>query len=301
MPTVSVIIPAFNALETIDESLRSLRGQSFADFETIVVDDGSTDGTADHVAAAFPEVILCRQRNGGPAAARNAGAEVATGEWLAFLDADDLWLPWRLELQLAGAAKHPDVDLWAGDIQLIGLDDEELSAPGELPPINWVELSDLAVSNRLATTTVLLRRDLFQELGGFDTRFRGPEDYELWLRVAARGRIALIEYPLVRYRVTPDSLSRNDQRFLPEVEAVLRKAYGPGGVLAGDSRYAEALACQYVSCSWMAYQSGARRRAVWLMLRSLARYPRPLNVRKIGRAGRLKLLLRYLLLAPSLH
>jgi hypothetical protein len=107
------------------------------------------------------------------------------------------------------------------------------------------------------------------EVGGFDEQFRGPEDYDLWLRIAARGRVMKIEAPLSRYRVVPGSLSRDERGFLPEVMRVLDKAFGERGVLAARPELRDvARSSQYWSASWMAFCSGSRWRAVNLWIRA---------------------------------
>ena len=284
VPDVSVIIPAYNAANTLRETLDSLDRQDSRDFEVILVDDGSSDGTAEMARELLPGGRVVSQPNGGPAAARNAGAAHAKGEWLAFLDADDVWLPWRLSTQLALAAEHPKVALWCG--RTAGMQ-EEVPKPRSR---QWTELglADFAVLNPVSTTTVLLRNAAFHAAGEFDERFRGPEDYDLWIRVAAAATIGKIEIPLSRYREEPGSLSLDDRRFLPEVLGVLDKAYGPGGALRGYASKRRARATQEVHASWMAYRRRARGTALALLARSVLEWPRPLP------KSRLKYAFRYI-------
>ena len=264
---VSVIIPAYKAEHTIAAALDSVLAQAAGSMEVIVVDDASPDATLAGVDAWLREHpgggrLIAMPRNGGPAAARNRGAAEARGEWLAFLDSDDLWLPWRLATQLALAARHPDVDLWCGGT--IGLD----CALPEMPPLGGVKfrpvsLDDFLVANPVATTTVLLRREAFRKAGGFDEQFRGPEDYDLWMRVAAAGRLAHLDCPLGRYRSETGSLSMDDRKFLPQVLRVVAKAFGMGGVFHDRPGLRNmAVAAQYWSASWMAFQRNDRFAAV---------------------------------------
>ena len=247
-----------------------------------MVDDGSQDETPAIVAAHPLGARLLRQANAGPGAARNAAAAVAQGEWLAFLDADDAWMPDRLAQQLAAAAQYPATELWCGEIAIRYGQEPFAPAPPPphpLPPPRWVTLDDLALRNiYVATSTVLVRRAAFAAVGGFDVRFRGPEDYDLWLRLAHRQPLGRLPLPLAWYRVRPGSLSHDDRRFLPQVLRVLAKAYGPGGVLAGRPTLGQAQAWQYQSCAWMAAQTGAPWRAAALVARSLCRWPRPLRI-----------------------
>ncbi len=362
MPFVSIIIPAYNSAATIGETLRSLDAQEYRDFETIVVDDGSQDNTAAIVERDFPSVRVLRQANGGPAAARNAGARQATGDWLAFLDADDAWLPWRLAMQIQLAGEHPEFAMWCGET--VGLEEAQMGEgrrvggsecrgiggtgcrsnqapstthegkiskhpassaatdyavasqtpstknaqrPTQNPqpsshargrsapcsalraPFAPLPLAAFGCVNPVATSTVLIRRDVFEATGGFDRQFRGPEDYDLWMRVAGVAKIAKIAAPLSRYREELGSLSMDERRFLPEVMRVLDKAYGRDGALHGVGRKRQAQAIQYVHASWMAYRRGNRVAALAHLLKSLLRWPWPLP------KPRWKYLIRYLL------
>ena len=290
--SVSVIVPAYNTGAHLAGALRSALQQSRPPTEIIVVNDGSTDDTTAVAASFAPQVRLVRQTNAGPASARNHGARLASGEWLAFLDADDEWLSWRLEVQFAQAERHPDVIMWCG--QTTSLESEVRSQKSEVQT-RKLSLADFAVCNPVATTTVLLRREAFERAGGFDERFRGPEDYELWMRIAAQGAIGLIEWPLARYRVEPGSLSMDDRRFLPQVLAVLDKAYAVTGVLHGLGNQKQALATQYSSASWMAFVHGRRGQALTLLLHSFTIWPKPLRLPSKAKWHRARLAVRYLI------
>lgn len=202
--TVSVVIPAYNAAEWISEAIASALAQTSPPLEIIIIDDGSTDSTAD-VAGRFPAPVrLLRKPNGGPAAARNFGIAAAAGEWIALLDADDRWAPTKLEKQLALA--EPDVVLIH-----TGLENEE-DEPG-LP--DRLGFEDLWQANRIANSSVLVRRDTVIALGGFDEdpRLKSVEDYHFWLRLAfSGGRIAFCREPLTFYR-RGAGLSSNTVKF----------------------------------------------------------------------------------------
>jgi hypothetical protein len=136
-------------------------------------------------------------------------------------------------------------------------------------------LDELAVHNPVATSTVLVRRAAVLAAGGFDPQFRGPEDYDLWLRVAARERVVFLDAPLARYRLVTGSLSLDDRRFLPEILRVLDKAYGRGGVLRGRPGEGRARGYHTLACSWMAAERGDIGRALRLFTRSLGYWPWP--------------------------
>lgn len=280
---ISAVIPAFNNAGTIVEALESVAAQTCPVAETIVVDDGSTDKTAEVARAcmercALPGVVL-NQANAGPAAARNRGVAAASGEWVAFLDADDAWLPWKLEAQFRGVCENPEVCVWCGPSIPFGVESPSPPSATERLCHCPVTLQELDTRNPVATSTVLVRRNLLQSVGGFDERFRGPEDYDLWLRLAARAEIRLIDAPLCRYRYSKGSLSADDRAFLPQVLSVLDKAYGPGGVLHGTAAKRRAKAYHYLACSWMAAERGALARACRLFGMSLVQWPWRFNGR----------------------
>jgi len=181
MNSVSVIVPVFNGEAFIRDALASVRNQTVAPLETIVVDDGSTDRTAELVQS-MPGVTLIRQRNAGPSAARNAALARASGEWIAFLDADDIWLPHKLQRQLALAAQRPE-------LQIVMATHLPFLAKGTHLP-NWLNpqwLKDGA--DTFAPSVVLARRTLFKSVGLFNESLRISEDFE-WF---ARARVAGVE------------------------------------------------------------------------------------------------------------
>jgi glycosyltransferase involved in cell wall biosynthesis len=177
MSGVSVVVPAYNAASTIRGCLESVRKQTIPDVEILVVDDGSEDETAS-IAAAVPGVRVMRQGNAGPASARNRGIAAASGEWIAFLDADDEWTDSRkLEKQLACALSH--------GAALVG-------ASGHGGPDTAVGLRRLLRGNPFVTSTVLAAKAAIVECGGFELGRYYSEDYLLWLRmVARRGKAVL--------------------------------------------------------------------------------------------------------------
>ncbi|MDA0323633.1 MAG: glycosyltransferase family A protein [Verrucomicrobia bacterium] len=292
--TVSVVIPAYNAEGTILEALQSVSAQTVAPFEVIVVDDVSQDATLRTIQESGSTCRLIeRSENGGPASARNEGIGASSGEWIAFLDGDDAWLPWRLDLQLRLAEAHPSVAAWCGET--IGLEDgvDDPHQPGDMDPASdLIELNEFVRHNPVATSTVLVKKSVLDEVGGFDPSFRGPEDFDLWMRIAATHEIRRVEWPISRYRVHVGSLSMDDRTFLPQVLNVLDKAYSDGGAMTSHPEWRiGAESNQYWNASWMAFNRGSRSDAVRLWWKAYTRNRKAENA--IPRQW-VRLLVRYL-------
>ncbi len=188
MKKISVVIPTYNREQTILRAVQSVLNQTYTDLEVLVVDDGSTDATGEVVSRIEDDRVryIPLERNGGVANARNIGVQMSEGEWLAFQDSDDSWREDKLEKQIAYAEKHPEYGMIYGCYLTHFEDGRELTAP----PKPWPEtmegdlLNTLLVRNVIGAPTVLVRRQLFLESGGFDTAYKSLEDWEFVLRFA---------------------------------------------------------------------------------------------------------------------
>ena len=176
MPRVSVQIPAYNSGRFIANAIESILSQTYHSFEIIVIDDGSTDNTAD-VVSRYPQVRYLRQKHSGISAARNRGVEEANGEYIAFLDADDLWTPDKLEKQMAYLEEHPQCQMVFSEIENF-IDEEVESVSHRQSEILETELEYCLVS-------CLMKRSLFTRYGGFDENYGYGEDTELLARLKA--------------------------------------------------------------------------------------------------------------------
>lgn len=274
-PAVSVIIPAYNAAGFVRRAVDSVLAQTCADFELLVVDDGSTDGTRDVLASYGAKLRVLAQPNGGPAAARNHGLRYAQGDYVAFLDADDHWLPQKLERQLQLMSARPDVGFCSTATSVV----TEAGAPagdwpcgvgsGPLPDLLFMRSA--AVSG--STSGVLARRVLLMELGGFDVTLRGFEDPDLWIRLAAQAGYACISEPLTVVVRTPGSVSNHLPGMRAATLASFRKNRGllPPARRGGYWRAACAGALtDYAKTAWRA---GDRRQALAWTLEALMRAP----------------------------
>jgi glycosyltransferase involved in cell wall biosynthesis len=214
LPTFSVVVAAYNAARTLPATIRSVLAQTRSDFELIVVDDGSADGTADAARNARDErVLYVRQQNLGPAAARNAGIEKATGTLVSFLDSDDLWLPDYLETMAAAFDAEPGAglaftDAWRLDDTTRRVHRRTIMSqqhPPARPPTDPEELLAALLERNFVYTSATVRRGMLTAAGGFKTLTRS-EDYELWLRLAAQGaRFVNTRKILAVYRDRPGS------------------------------------------------------------------------------------------------
>ncbi|PRC90960.1 glycosyltransferase family 2 protein [Solimicrobium silvestre] len=211
---VSVIIPAFNAAETISRAVGSVLIQDVDSLEIIIVDDGSTDDTFIAVTELMQlhSVIRLLQmpKNGGVSAARNYGIREAKGKFLAFLDADDIWLAGKLKKQLVEIKRDPSITLVSCNSKLISESGEYLKE-GHInrPPVEGAEAwKTLLIYNFLPTPTVLTHRHLVLELGGFDENLPVGEDLDLWIRLALRGKVIVLKEILINYYDSAGSLMK---------------------------------------------------------------------------------------------
>jgi len=197
-PAVSVIIPTYNRRAMVREAIASVLAQHCADYELIVVDDGSTDGTAEELAehaAAHGYHLICAA-NRGVAAARNRGAAQARGEFLAFLDSDDLWTPPKLARQLDFMRANPDLRIaqcgerWLRRSRAVNPGRRHRKRAGDL-------FEDSLRTCLVRPSATMMRSDFVRTLGGFDESLAACEDYDLWLRVLVESNIDLLDEPLV--------------------------------------------------------------------------------------------------------
>ncbi len=227
VPTVSVIVPAFNRAETIATSLDSLIAQTYEDWEAIIVDDGSTDTTAEVVqgyAAVDPRIRLFQQENAGVSAARNAGIDKATGRWIFFLDADDWIVPDTLTLLLGAVAHDPDRTIAIGRSVLVLPDGEQLvEAP---PPPSEQMFSEFARRCVYTIHTSIQPTELVRAVGGFDSSLTVCEDWDLWQRIArTRPTYVYIPEKIAYYRIRAASASRSALQLLVDGATVIHRGH----------------------------------------------------------------------------
>lgn len=188
-PSVSAVIPAWNAAETIGRALDSILAQTWGEVEIVVVDDGSTDDTPQLIARDYSQVKLIIQENSGPCVARNKGAFASSGELIAFLDSDDEWTPDKLEVQVAAMQAHPEIDmLGTNGWRTVG--EMRYAAMPPWPPgrkLMRATIADVFSERHPMANSIVVKRKVFEALGGFDTQQERFEDLDFMCRVMDEG------------------------------------------------------------------------------------------------------------------
>jgi glycosyltransferase involved in cell wall biosynthesis len=237
-PQVSIVIPAYNAAGYISEALDSVFQQTFSDYEVIVINDGSPD-TAQLELALQPfmsRIQYLKQENKGAAAARNTGIKIAQGSFIAFLDADDFWLPTYLESQIE-FLQHSKVDLVYADAELIGDPQMDGRTYMETAPSSGQVSPESLLSLRcnVITSGVVARRRPIIEVGMFDESIKRGHDFDLWLRLAKHGSsIAYQRKVLLKHRVLESGLSGDLASQFQRALKVLRTIQQRGNLTSGE-------------------------------------------------------------------
>lgn len=261
-PRVAVVVPAFDAQAFLGATLASVAAQTLAPSEVIVVDDGSRDATAATARSAGAKVLT--QTNAGPGAARNRGIAATDCEFIALLDADDLFAPTKLERQVAALAQAPaDVVAVCSDALVLGgARDGQRKATRAVPA--QLRLRDLLAGNPVIASSVVARRAALVAAGGFDEDrdLIATEDYDLWLRMlAAGGSFLYLDEPLLQYRVSGNSLS-SAARFLRGIDKIMAKVeVRHAGDAAVTRAAAERRAQARLDAAWESLNRGARAEA----------------------------------------
>lgn len=273
-PVVTVVMPAFNAERYIGDALRSIRDQTLRAVEVVVIDDGSTDGTLREVEKLSREidVTVLQQKNAGPSAARNAGIRRARGRYCAFLDADDIMLPELLEAQATLLDADPAVGIVITDVTTFDEHGVVHRARWTLPtPFDGTPLDRLAEENFVTTSATMAPVRCLLEAGLFPEDRRVAEDYELWLRLASRWKMAFIDRPLVRYRYTSGSLSSDKLFSARSALEVIEQFWAehPGYAASHPHVYNRSLARHLMNAGAAAATQRHRTTAIGYLLRSL--------------------------------
>lgn len=225
---VSIVMPAYNAEFTIAESISSVMGQTYDNWELLVVNDGSTDGTSSAITPFLSDKRICliEQENSGVAAARNRGIKQSAGEFVSFLDADDLWIKDK-------TARQVEMFRRSGD-PVLGLVYSRYASFGASPGAALLRNDDayfgylvpemrIMVYDFIATSTVMTTSTVISDVGLFDETLSGTEDWDFWIRILSRYKVGLVDDALMMYRENPQGLSKNFRKHHAEEWKVLKK------------------------------------------------------------------------------
>jgi glycosyltransferase involved in cell wall biosynthesis len=273
-PTVSVIIPSYNSAPFVGAAIESALRQTHRPREIIVVNDGSTDDTEFVLKNFADQITVVRQDNAGLPSARNAGLRIAKGDWIAFLDADDIWHPRKVDLQLIAASKRPGLGLiGTRTFDFPREPTPEITTTGE---VELIRLERLLVRNHFTASSVIVRSDVARRVGEFDPPLPNAEDWDYWQRAGEIASLANLLLPLTGYRQVAGSLSRRPVAMEEGVRTVIEKldernAWGERPWLRR-----RALAHLHLSIAHMYGEAGDERTALMRLCQSMAACPMPL-------------------------
>ena len=207
---ISVIIPTFNRKKTLKRAIQSVLMQSYTPYEIIIIDDGSDDGTKEWLKDNYPNVKYIYQMNSGVSSARNKGIKFARGDWIALLDSDDEWLPSKLKDQANEIESNPAAkflhtnEIWIRN----GVRVNQMKKHKKYGGYIFEKCLDMC---RISPSSVLIKKDIFDEIGMFDETLKVCEDYDLWLRFASKYPVHFLDQPLIKkYGGHSDQLSKVD-------------------------------------------------------------------------------------------
>jgi len=293
LPPVSVIIPVFNAAPYLRESIESVLAQDYPEMELILVDDGSTDGSLEIMRSYGDRIHLIHQDRAGPGAARNRGIRAAHGDYLAFHDADDVWMPGKLDAQVRFMLERPEFHIVFGQFAFWNPDEHKQYPDPALfldrpetwevkEPLSGSIYVDELMDSCIAMITPVVRREVFETIGGFDESLLGGSDYDFWLRATHRFLAHKMPQCFAAYRLHTKGVTGTPKATnFPFV--VLKRAVDTFGLTGPDGRSANAqavsqrLADTWLTFAWVHVDSGSRRIALHALAQHLKCAPNRLR------------------------
>jgi glycosyltransferase involved in cell wall biosynthesis len=286
---VSVVIPSYNYGRFVTEAVDSAINQTYRPLEVIVVDDGSTDDTRQRLAPYLDRIRYVYQANKGLSAARNTGIRHAQGQWVAFLDADDVWHPDKIGVQLGVAG----IDATVGLVGSPPCTDMPTALPDH-PATRALGVRDFLFGVPIAPSAVLVRRKALELVGGFDETLSSVEDRDIWLRLSVAVRCLQVSTPCWRYREHPGQMSRNAQRMFDNYLRVLTGFFSAHPECVRDRR--SAFACMHLDAAHCFFAEGRRARSLGHLLSSWCYRPWSVPVRDTEQVAlRFKLAMKFIL------
>ncbi|MEY2832207.1 MAG: hypothetical protein RLZZ574_1465 [Cyanobacteriota bacterium] len=295
-PEVTVIIPAYNAMRYLAETIETVLAQTYQDFEVLVVNDGSTDNTSTWVSQLCqkePKVRLISQANKGLPGARNTGIKQSRGKYIAILDADDLWEPTKLQKQVDSLDSNPEAGLcytWTA------LADSEGKVTGRVVASHaegnvWQQLTE--INFVCCGSTPVIRRRCFETVGFFAEDLRFSEDWDMWLRIAAKYPFVVVKESLIRYRQHSNNMTKNCQKMLETSRVLIERnfASAPTEFLHLRNR---SYGCIYLFLAWKAIENRDYQQAREFRDQAIAHRPQLLFSAKYIRLNMAILIQRWL-------
>jgi len=280
---ITAIVPTFNSERYIRDTVESVLTQTYPVHEVIVVDDGSTDGTEQALARYAGRIRYIRQTNAGPPVARNTGLARATGDWIALLDSDDLWVRTKTERQMDYLENHPACGLVYTDMKTFddtGIIEESVKVSRNLTMPSGRIFPQMFAETLFQTSAVLIRKSCLDTVGGFDETLRMGDDYDLFLRIARNFELGYVDEPLVLYRQHSAQGTRTWgkqlQQGVPWEFLVLKKIvdlYPEIFEELGGHRVRQRLSKPYVALAYACFAEGDHENARRLMRQALRQWP----------------------------
>ena len=263
MPMITVVLPSYNSMRYIAETMETVLNQTYQDFEVLVVNDGSTDGTpnwVDQLSQREPKVRMVSQANQGLAGARCTGVINARGKYIAFIDDDDLWEPTKLEKQVNSLESNPQAGLcytWTA------LADSNGKATGRVIASNaegnvWQQMTEMNIV--CCGSTPMIRRSCFDEVGLFDHQISPSDDWDMWWRIAAKYEFTVIKEPLIRYRQHPNNSSKKCDHMLATSRILIERNFAQAPIELLHLRN-RSYGCIYLYLGWRAIENNDYQQA----------------------------------------
>lgn len=272
--TISIIMATYNRGKLIAEAINSVYAQNYPNLQLIVVDDGSTDNTIEVVKPWLErdDFIFLQQANQGQPAAQNLALTRANGEFICFIDSDNIWLPGKIERQLAFMLEHPEVDILYGDLITIDGNGQETSRHN-MPRYSGHIYRELLKDNCVSGNTAMIRRHCIDRYGPFDPSVRVAADFEMWLRYSPHCQFHYLPEFFAKYRVFPDQVSSDKERRFNSVKTSMAKFFGANKNLLSSTEQNKIWAAFYARWAYYRAAGGKLKLAIAAAAKSIFIYP----------------------------
>lgn len=280
---VSVIIPCYNYADYMSAAIESVLQQDYKNYELIVIDDGSTDNTAEITAKYNGKIRYIRQENQGLSATRNNGINYSLNDYICFLDADDEWEAGFLSRIMEEFKSVPE------DVAVIACLDSKIGKYGESiedrehnSKLGEITTKDILLKNRFFPGAAVIKKNVFKDVGIFDQSLRSSEDRDMWIRISCMHKIWLIPDRLIRVRKHGENMSSNARRMRENKLAVVRKSYEAGCVSKKDVLFwLKVNSLINYQISWIFYNQGEKLSSIFSIIKSLLLWPLMMDRNKI--------------------